>query len=225
MTGRRWSGLAVLIVLGTALSLHAPGRVGAECVDYRDYMRWVGTEDLRLNYGRDVAISAGHAYVVTDGGGLSVTDLADPISPRHLGVLRVAPRCRAVLVEREHAFVAADDSGLVIVDVSDPESPRRVSRVDTPGLAFDVASSGDYTYVADYAAGLQVIATGDLAAPVLIGSAATPDIARGVAVSGTFAYVADTFAGASGVRRVRPRASTAGRAGGHAGPRLQGDGP
>ena len=171
------------------------GRSGAECVDYREYLRWVGRWSQPVYGETDVAVSAGYAYVTWESGALSVVSLADPVSPRCLASLRLASRCNAAMVVGDHVFVAADDSGLVIVDVSDPDSPRRIGSVDTPGYAFGVASAGDYTYVADHSAGLQVIDTSDLAAPALVGSAATPDVARAVAVSGAFAYVADSFAG------------------------------
>jgi hypothetical protein len=191
---RRWV-LFVALVLAAILPALGAGRCGAECVDYRDYMRWVGRGSMPLGGETDVAVSAGYAYVTWEYGLLTVLSLEDPVSPRAIGFVGLAERCNAALAVGEHVFVAADDSGLVVVDVSSPASPRRIGSVKTPGRAFGVASEGDYVYVADYSAGLQVIAAGDLATPVLVGSAATPDVARAVAVSGAFAYVADTFAG------------------------------
>lgn len=181
--------------MGAIVLLFGAAQSRAECVDYREYVRWVGRWSQPSGWESDVAISVGYAYVVSEHGVLRVVSLADPVSPRSLGSLRLASRCNAAVVMGEHLFVAAHDSGLVIVDVSDPDSPRRIGSVDTPGHAFGVASAGDYTYVADHSAGLQVIDTSDLAAPVLVGSAATPDAARAVAVSGVFVYVADSFAG------------------------------
>ena len=67
------------------------GSAGAQCIDYGDYLHWVGSVDTWHAY--DVAVSGTYAYVADESGqtGLQVIDISDPQNPHrgqrgHAGV-------------------------------------------------------------------------------------------------------------------------------------------
>jgi len=191
----------MLILILTAFLVLVPQIAHSDCVDYADYMKWLGRVDTpRLE--REVAISGTKAYVVTndysvDGtSSLQVIDLSNPTSPTILGSVIFPGEGWDVSVSGSWAYVANSNQGLRVIDVSNPASPSSVATLHTPGNnARGVAVCGTLAYVADCSAGIQIIDVSNPAAPTIIGYANTPACALDVAVSGTLAYVAANVAG------------------------------
>ena len=78
--------LSVLPLLWCAmmLMLFALSMAQANCIDYGDYVHWVGRVDTPGSaYG--VAVSGTVAYVADSGSGLQVIDVSNPMSPAILG--------------------------------------------------------------------------------------------------------------------------------------------
>lgn len=65
------------------------GAARSECIDYGDYLHWVGGVDTP-GYAWGVAISASHAYVAGDNAGLQVIDITDQRSPQRSRVMERA---------------------------------------------------------------------------------------------------------------------------------------
>jgi hypothetical protein len=58
-----------------------------------------------------------------------VIDVADPRSPRRLGILRGSYAVSSIVSKDSIAYLATPDSGIIVVDLHDPESPERRGRV------------------------------------------------------------------------------------------------
>jgi hypothetical protein len=184
---------AGVVVLAALAVLFCVGSVSADCINYADYLHWVGSADTPgTAYG--VAVSGTYAYVA-DGSSLQVIDISDPQNPGVLGSVATPGNAWAVAVSGSYVYVADDDYGLQVVDISNPASPQIVGAADTPNFAYGVAVSGGHAYVADAASGLQVIDISNPTIPQIVGSADTPGIAEGIAVRGTYAYIADGDSG------------------------------
>lgn len=184
-----------LVVLATAMGcVCVAGAVSADCIDYGDYLHWVGGVDTPGN-AAGVAVSGSYAYVADYTSGLQVIKITNPVSPQIVGSVDTPSAASAVAISGTHAYVADGASGLQVIDVANPASPQIVGSVDTPDEAGDVAISGTHAYVADDASGLQVIDVTNPASPQIVGSVDTPGYAWGVAVSGTYAYVAHYTSG------------------------------
>jgi hypothetical protein len=180
-------GLVALAMVIGCLSFF--GSAGAECIDYEDYLHWVGS--VTSVTPRDVAVSGTHAYVAAYEDGFLVIDITNPASSQIVGSVDTPGSAYGVAVSGMHAYVADYSSGLQVIDITNPASPQIVGSVDTPGFAYGVAVSGMHAYVADYGSGLQVIDITNPASPQIVGSVDTPGSAQEVAVADTHAYVAD----------------------------------
>ncbi len=189
--GRR-TGVAVLVAAVGCVCLI--GSAGAECIDYGDYLHWVGSVDTPGSaYG--VAVGGNYAYVADHASGLQVIDITNPDSPQIVGSVDTPSLARGVAISGTHVYIADWGSGLQVIDITNPESPQIVGSVDTPGEAWGVAVSATHAYVADRDSGLQVIDITNPESPQIVGSLDTPGSAHGVAVSGSHAYVADWGSG------------------------------
>ena len=174
----------------------------ADCVDYRDFIHWVGSF-ATSGAARDVAISGSHAYVLTDLGdrpGLDVINIgmSTTYPPKILGSVDLdelhgsggsvtASGAFAYLTTGEHC----QGGTFGVVDATDPEHPELVGELTMPGDPSAVAVSGTYAYVAQgcHFQGLEVIDVSDPRHPRSVGAVTTPGYAQAVAVSGSRAYV------------------------------------
>ncbi len=183
--------VAVLVALGSV------GMAGAECIDYGEYMRWVGGVAVpdTTNNMVSVVTSGTHAFIADYDFGLQVIDIANPADPQIVGSADTPGDAHGVATSGGLAYVT-DSVGLQVFDITNPADPQIVGSVDTPGSAFKVTVSGTLAYVADGGSGLQVIDIANPAAPQIVGGVDTPTgSARGVTVSGTIAYVSCGVAG------------------------------
>ena len=55
-----------------------------DCIDYGDYLRWVGGVDTP-NDAYTVAVAGSYAYVADNYSGLQVVDITNPTSPQLVG--------------------------------------------------------------------------------------------------------------------------------------------
>ena len=69
------------------------GVAGAECIDYGDYLHWVGSVDTP-GEAIDVAVSGSYAYVADYASGLQVIDITSPVSPHPVGSVDTPGRAR-----------------------------------------------------------------------------------------------------------------------------------
>jgi hypothetical protein len=177
-----------------------PGAATADCVDYLDYLHWLGGVPMDWPTGchlEAVAQTGDYAFVAGwTGGGpgvLFVADVTDPQSPILVTDMLLPGAGSDVARTGNFLCIAQGDSGLVTVDVSNPRSPVIRGRVDTPGYAASVVVAGGYAYVADWD-GLQIIGIQNPSFPQLMGHIALEGV-TGIAVSGSYAYVAGPESG------------------------------
>jgi hypothetical protein len=180
----------IIALLG---SLVLCGFAGADCIDYGDYLHWVGSVDTPDD-ARGVAVSGAHAYIADESSGLQVVDITNPDDPQIVGSVDTPGSAKGVFVLGAYAYIADTSAGLQVVDITNPEDPQIVGSVDTPGYAADVAVSGVYAYVADYGSGLYVVDITNPEDPQIVGSVDMQS-AMGVVVSETQAYVAGMWSG------------------------------
>jgi hypothetical protein len=158
----------------------------AECIDYEDFLHWVGSVDTPGS-AQSVAVWGTHAYVADDVSGLQVINITNPASPEIVASVDTPGVAVDVAVFGTLACVADYDSGLHVIDITEPESPQIVGSVDT-GRTRSVAVSSTHAYVVSD--GLLVVDITNPANPQIVGSVDTPG--GGVAVSGNHAYVASS---------------------------------
>ena len=181
-----------------AALLCLPTFVRAECVDYENYLHWIGGVKVPTwGTGDDIVIDGSLAYVAADYWGFHIVDVSNPRLPAIVGNGSTPGDARGIAQSGSYAYIADNTFGLQLVDVSNPASPSIVGSVDTPGNAEDVAILGSSVFVADGSSGLQVINVSNPNSPQIVGKVNTTGYAYDVVVSGITAYVAD---GASGLR-------------------------
>lgn len=199
-----------MIVVLCALLLRSGPAAASDCVDYSQYIRWLGTITMPgAVYGgvpgpgwvTDVAVSGNCAYVLSgsNSDSLQVVDVSDPENLRILGSVQVEPwnaytSARAVAASGTHVCVADDLNGIVMVNATVPEHPEVEAILDTPGHAVDVAVLGSYVGVADITSCL-IVDISTPSAPQILGSVATSDNVSGVALSGSHAFIANYLHG------------------------------
>src|SRR6185436_5713403 len=106
-------GLVVLVgVLSFDLCL-------ADCIDYHDYLHWVGTvKTPSVCYGVDV--SGSYAYVAEGDAGLQVIDVTDPAAPAIVGSVDTPGAPVGVAVQGSYAYVADNAAGFQVIDITNP---------------------------------------------------------------------------------------------------------
>jgi len=78
------------------------GVASAECIDYGDYLHWVGGADTPGDANR-VAVSGNHAYVADRESGLQVIDVTNPASPQIVGSVSMPGSAWGVAVSGSYA--------------------------------------------------------------------------------------------------------------------------
>jgi len=193
------------------LFLLLPAAVSADCIEYENYIHWVG-QKLSVGLGyyeKDIVISGTLAYVVAgDRRALQIVDISNPSTPQLVGSIDAVPYpliATGLTVQGSIAYVTAQ-SGLVIVNVANPAAPAILKTVYTPSVAEDVVVSGSYAYVADYSSGLQVINISNPATAAIVGAVDTPGNAFGVSLNGSILYLADEYLGLQVINVTNPLA-------------------
>ena len=155
-------GWAVRAGIIPSLAFCYTGCASAQCIDYADYVHWVGGVDTP-QYVQSVVLRGQLAYVA-DSNALLVVDVSSPSSPHTLGRVTTPAAVRTVDIGTDDYVYAAHSQanyGLYVIDVSNPALPAIVGTVNTPSFAEGAALQGDYLYVADGGSGLQVVDVSD----------------------------------------------------------------
>jgi hypothetical protein len=145
-------------------------------------------------YGPYMAVSGDRAYLVHEGTGLWIIDIADPADPNLLGFVDALGTPRDVAVSGAYAFVGEDTlygSWLRVIDVSDPSDPFELARCALVGWPGAVAVKDGYAYVtSERHLELSVIDISDPAHPVMV---ANPPLGHGhdLTVGESYLYIAD----------------------------------
>jgi hypothetical protein len=161
------------------------GSVSAQCIDYGDYLHWVGSVYTPW-YAEDVAIVGSHAYVAGGYSGLQVIDIADPQYPHIVYNLDNLRSAFNVSVSGNHAYVTDWDS-LWVLDISNSEYPQIEGSLYIPGCR-DVAISGNYAYV-DNEYNIIIVNVANPVNPQIVSSINITNRINGIATTGTYIYV------------------------------------
>ena len=137
------SAAAFLLCAITVPSIWVPTASAQDCLDYGDYLHWVGAVDTPGDYAWGVAVAGNYAYVSSWGSGLQVIDISVPESPEIVGSVDTPGFANGVAVAGNYAYVSDWGSGLQVIDISVPESPAIVGAVNTPDDARGVAVAGN----------------------------------------------------------------------------------
>lgn len=143
----------------------------------------------------DLAASDGHLFVAAGSDGVSVLDVADPLTPLLVANRPTDDSALGLEVAGGRTFVAEGLIGLTILDGASVSSLTPRSSAETTDSAVDVALAGEYAFIADNQAGLTVIDVSDLDAPELVASRDTVGSASGIEVYGSHAFIADLNGG------------------------------
>ncbi len=186
---------STVILLSLLLVLPARG-TPSECIDYAEYLHWIGSIGLDVA-PREVVLSGTLAFAATGDlsyGSLDVIDISDSSAPALVTRLGTGGFARDIVLRGDHAFLAVEGVGLVIADITSPASPIVVGTCGMSLGGYGVAAANHFAYVVNYA-GLRVVDVSDVEHPVVRGAVETSGFAVGVGVDGTLAYVADGYSG------------------------------
>jgi hypothetical protein len=175
------------------------GSAGADCIDYADYLRWVGDLDTQGS-AADVALVGDYLYVA-DYDRLTVVDVSDPDSPQIAGFASTfGSDAVDVVVSGEYAYLACYDGELCTFYIANPSSPVQAGTYNTTYDGYwpdDSIVVGDYLYVTYYSTPgfLLVFDITSPAAPVLVESLSALSGPQGMAASGNYLFLCNGQAG------------------------------
>ena len=92
---------------------------GGACIDYQDYLRWVGAADTPGTAQKTVVVGS-YAYVADLEAGLQMIDTSNPASPVAVGSVDTPGIAYDAAVSGNYAFVADGASGLAVVNIANP---------------------------------------------------------------------------------------------------------
>ena len=90
------------------------GSAGAQCIDYSDYLHWVGSVDT-TGEAHGVAVLGTYAFVADGPSGLRVIDITNPQSPQIEGGMDTPDYAFGVAVSGTYAYVGDGYSGLQVL--------------------------------------------------------------------------------------------------------------
>ena len=192
IAGSRHEAASLLMAVLVAIPAWTAG-ARAQCVDYRDYIHWVGgTSEGR---GEAVAVAGSFAYIVGLTS-LQVIDVSIPTAPRLVGSVDLPGGMYGndIALAGDRAFVLRDPCGLCVVDVSHPEAPALRGGLDASGnYPGGVAASGDHVVLGEYSypdSRLWVIDVADPDTPRIEGVVLVEGSVDDLATAGSLVYVA-----------------------------------
>ena len=159
----------------------------------------VGIYDDIEGNGQSVTIIENYAYV-TDGNGLLIFDIQDPLNITLEKRYDTYGFARNVAISGDYAYIAADTKVTVVNLVGgqyatiDDNGITWLSYVtswvvENDARAYDIAIAGDYAYVAYGYGGLVVLDFEDTSNPTKVGEYDTDGFAHSVTISGNYAYL------------------------------------
>ncbi len=137
----RWVWLLALTTFLTA----GPGWA-QECLEYADYLHWIGSTDVPLAAAYGVGLAANHLCVADYGHGVKVYDVSSPGRPRLVSTVSTPGAARGLATRGNFAYVADGASGIQAIDLSDPLAPV-VRQVSLPGAyVSEIRIDGPFAY-------------------------------------------------------------------------------
>jgi hypothetical protein len=114
-----------------------------------------------------VKVEGDRLYALSQFGGLSIIDIANPAAMRIVGKLRLEAKPFEMYVRGDRVYVMLNDYGhydesigpyggwvtsseMIAIDVSNPRVPRKFANYDVPGQIADSRLVGDVAYVVTY---------------------------------------------------------------------------
>jgi hypothetical protein len=168
--------------------LYVPEGSVAELFSTPDHIKYSSLDSLETV--TDAALVDSLAFVLVQGQGMGIVDIADPASPFLLSWYPQTPPIEQVLVQDSLVFLSCGPSGLSVLNVSDPHSPALVSTYNTTGTLHAIARRGSILLLADGGSGLAAISIENISDPVLLDSVALPGTSLDVVLADTVALVA-----------------------------------
>ena len=199
-SGGRGPGIArIWRLISTTLTLivttqPAPCLANA-CVDYAQFMGWVGGVDDPMGRGLDIEVSGSYAYAAFGESGFVVIDAADPMSPAIVAKIPIGGLARNVAIFDGLAYAANDNAELHIIDISEPTAPRAVGQIALGSNISGVDPGPERVYVALGAEGVAIIDTSAPESPSVIGVADTVGEAKHSVARDGMLFVADGLNG------------------------------
>jgi len=108
--------------------------------------------------GDDFDVFGDYAYIADKLGGMSITNIADPLAPFNLGYCFLPDSPTGIEVQGQFAYISNYiNGGVEVVDISDPSTPVISAYYRQTGcFAMKVALSGSLVYIADGPAGIGI---------------------------------------------------------------------
>src|SRR5262245_21286612 len=94
------------VVIAVLACVCSAGSSSAECIDYGDYLHWVGGV-VPPSLVDDVAVSGSYAYISDLSFNFRVVDITNPASPQVVGSVGTAGQRMDIAVLGNYAYVAA----------------------------------------------------------------------------------------------------------------------
>ena len=190
--------MCVRVLIGVVIALFSASTSTAQCIDYDDYMHWVGTVETPGTISKMV-VSGSYSYAVDSEAGLQIFDLTQPESPVLVGTLDTPSVSKAIAVSGQYVYFGPHSPGLydfLIIDVEDPEIPTIVATLVLQDIPNGIAISGPHAFVAtNDDAGLQVINISDPHSPEVVAQVNTGGSFLAVTVVDNLAFVLNSIFG------------------------------
>lgn len=204
-----------LLGLGMGLlALIAAGALAQDCVNYPDYIHYVGQSGACDN-ARDLVVDGDYAYVASWAGmgensWFYVMDVSDPTTPAHVADIDLAGYARAIAKSGDTVYLCDGPGGLIIIDVATPAFPALVDTVPY-AYAYDVeVTAGGLVAVTSNTSGgtFHLLDLSDPASPVTVGSVTTGFSCYDIELGDHLAYLANYSGGMAIVDLTTPGALT-----------------
>ncbi len=199
-------GKFVALLVVAILCLSNSGWTIAQCVDYSQYLHWVGQVEMPDEAGQ-IAIQGNFAYVANFSAGLKVVDLVNPDAPLIMGGCDTPEAANQILIQNQYAYLRTGRSGLQVVDISIPGDPEIVGSLFSADNIHRIVVQGDFTYATNTNSGIIVIDVSAPDNPEIVASTDIPvnlGLSRELAIQGNFAFVLEPFTGLYTVNITNP---------------------
>jgi hypothetical protein len=189
-------GLLICALVGGLVLTMVPGRGGAECTDYDEYLTWYSSLIVD-DHCPDLAIQGNYAYVLAyispvENSQLRVYDISLPNFPQLIAQVPCPGAVNEISVSGNYAAVGKNGPGVSVYDISDPASPieRGVALDGSCALHVTLVDSLLYVGTYYYEDTFKILSIADPDNPVLLDSVDLPAYAyQGMEVVGNYAYL------------------------------------
>lgn len=184
MMGRTHHLVMSAVVLWIALMVTCPVPAQATCVDYTNYLHWIGSADLPT-WPADLAIVGGYAYGAYYGQ-LTVVDVQVPTMPR--AVFSANRGTSGLDAYGGLLYAAGPDPDFKVFSLAQPYEPWMVASLTLPGDSYEVTVDGTVAYVSAERA-FHLIDVSDPMNPTLITTLPLPNNVAKPIIRNGYAYL------------------------------------